>query len=271
MTSDFPDLSGEYALSQEEVASFRRDGHVLLRGVASADKVAAYRRPIAALVEQAARDRLPLDQRDTYHKAFVQIANLWETDEGVRRFTLAPRFGRIAAKLLGVDGVRIWHDQALFKEAGGGPTPWHQDQYYWPLDSPNTVTMWMPLVDVPVEMGVLTFATGSHTDGPLCSMAISDESDDFYERAVRERKFPIRRDAMKAGDATFHTGWTVHMAPGNRTDRCREVMTVIYMADGIRVTEPANRHQPADLARWLPGLKPGDLAASPLNPLVYGR
>lgn len=29
---------------------------------------------------------------------------------------------------LQVDGVRIYHDQALFKSPGGGPTPWHCDQ-----------------------------------------------------------------------------------------------------------------------------------------------
>ena len=36
--------------------------------------------------------------------------------------------------------VRLYHDQALFKEAGGGITPWHQDQHYWPLDTDRTIT-----------------------------------------------------------------------------------------------------------------------------------
>ena len=48
-------------------------------------------------------------------------------------------------------------------------------------------------------------------------------------------------------------------------------MTVIYFADGVRIAEPRNEHQPADLKRWLPGLKPGELAASPLNPVLYRR
>ena len=61
----------------------------------------------------------------------------------------APRFAEVAARLLGVEGVRLYHDQGLFKEPGGGPTPWHQDGYYWPLDTERTITLWMPLVDVP--------------------------------------------------------------------------------------------------------------------------
>ena len=52
-----------------------------------------------------------------------------------RSFVLARRLARIAAELLGVHGVRLYHDQALYKEAGGGITPWHADQYYWPLST----------------------------------------------------------------------------------------------------------------------------------------
>jgi len=43
----------------------------------------------------------------------------------------------------GCGDVRIYHDHALFKEAGGRATYWHQDQYYWPLDTADTVTMAM--------------------------------------------------------------------------------------------------------------------------------
>ena len=46
-------------------------------------------------------------------------------------------------------------------------------------------------------------------------------------------------------------------------------MTVIYFADGARVTRPDNRNRELDLATWLPGLAPGDLAASPINPLLW--
>ncbi len=46
-------------------------------------------------------------------------------------------------------------------------------------------------------------------------------------------------------------------------------MTVIYFPDGMRVGAPENRRQASDLARWLPGCGPGDLAASELNPVLY--
>ena len=48
----------------------------------------------------------------------------------------------------------------------------------------------------------------------------------------------------------------------------REVMTVIYFPDGMWVATPENRRQASDLARWLPGCAPADLAASELNPVL---
>ncbi len=267
-----PELTANYHVSAEQAAGFQRKGHILLRGVASPEEAAAYRGAILAAQERFGGERTPLESRDTYGKAFLKGMNLWPKDEGVRRFVLAGRFGRIAADLLGVAGVRVYHDQALLKEPGGGITPWHQDQHYWPLDTDNTITMWMPMVDLSPEMGVMRFASGSHRDGYLGDMPISDDSEQKFEEYIRSRGYEIAVGvAMTAGDATFHYGWTLHGAPANATDRTREVMTVIWYADGARVTEPDNFNRQRDLLRWLPGLKPGDLAASDLNPLVFRR
>jgi hypothetical protein len=269
---ELPPLDAAFIISGEMAAEFRRNGHILLRGVASAAEVAAYRDVILAARDRYGAERTPLEERDTYGKAFLKGMNLWPKDDGVRRFVLARRFAQIAADLLGVDGVRVYHDQALVKEPGGGITPWHQDQHYWPLDTDNTLTMWMPLVDVSPEMGTMHFASGSHRDGYLGDLPISDDSERQLDAYIRSRGYRVVPGvAMRAGDATFHYGWTLHGAPGNSTPRPREVMTVIWFAHGARVVEPGNANRRRDLERWLPGLKPGDLAASELNPLVFRR
>jgi ectoine hydroxylase-related dioxygenase (phytanoyl-CoA dioxygenase family) len=263
-------LSQDYLLLDEQIEAYQRNGHILLKGVCSAEEIRTYEPPIKAAVERYNTELRPLAERDTYGMAFLQIMNLWVRDEVVKRYTLARRFARIAAQLMGVKGVRIYHDQALFKEPGGGITPWHQDEYYWPLDTDNTLTMWMPLVDVTPDMGTLVFASGSQATGYLGKLPISDESEALFKRFVTEKGFQLVPGAsMAAGDATFHSGWTMHTAPGNQSSICREVMTVIYMADGAHIKQPDNKHREDDLANWLPGCKPGDLAASPLNPLVY--
>lgn len=267
-----PDLSAPYAVTPGQVADYRRDGHVLLRGVAARDEVAAYRRVINDLVSQAKRGERPLSERDTYGKAFLQVGDLWGKDARMKGFVLARRFAGIAADLMGVDAVRLYHDQALHKEAGGGITPWHQDQYYWPLDTANTITMWMPLVDLTAEMGIMRFASGSQRDGFIGKVAISDASEALFKTYVLDHGFTLASTpAMTAGDATFHAGWTLHAAPPNTTTTTREVMTVIYYADGARVVEPDTDGRRGDYAAFYPHLKPGDPADGPKTPVIWRR
>lgn len=269
-TEALPPIQSDYALSDDQKRAYAENGHLLLRGVASPEEIAAYRPLLLEAVEKFNTEKRALAERDTYGKAFLQIMNLWARDENVRRFTLAKRFAKIAADLMGVEGVRIYHDQALFKEAGGGGTPWHQDGYYWPLDTDRTITMWMPLVDANSGMGTMRFASRSGENGYLGDLPISDDSERLLGDMLRDRGYPVvEAGEMHAGDATFHSGWNLHGANGNGSDTTREVMTIIYFADGARVTDPQNDGQRNDLNTWLPGLNPGDLAASELNPLVY--
>ncbi|MPR32351.1 phytanoyl-CoA dioxygenase family protein [Salmonirosea aquatica] len=264
-----PSLDSRYPVSESQKASYQSNGHVLLRNIVSEAEMEAYRPVILDAADRYNTEKRKMEERDTYGKAFLQIMNLWEVDEAVRKFTLARRFAGIAADLMGVKNVRLYHDQALFKEAGGGYTPWHQDQYYWPLNTNNTITMWMPLVDINIEMGMLTFASGSQNLGYLGDLDISDTSESVLSDLVKERGYPISRaETMKAGDATWHSGWTLHAAPGNLSDTLREVMTVIYMDADAKIIEPRNPHQKNDLARWLQNAPVGSGAASELNPLL---
>ncbi|UVI30882.1 phytanoyl-CoA dioxygenase family protein [Paenibacillus spongiae] len=267
-----PLMENEYKLTPEQIDSYQKDGHIFLRNVMSQDEVDQYGPIISDLVMQKNYHDKPISERDTYGKAFIQVGNLWKMSEQVARYVLAKRFANIAADLMGVDGVRIYHDQALFKEPGGGHTPWHQDQIYWPLEGNKTITMWMPLVPVPEEVGTMTFASGSYHKGFISKVEISDESHRTLGEYIQGKNIPqVNYGAMAAGDATFHAGWTLHSAPGNPTDLARKVMTIIYYADGTRVAEPDSNARRNDLAGWLPGCKGGDVAVSPLNPLVYKR
>lgn len=261
-------MTETYSLTNEQKDGFRRDGHILLRGAASADEIARFQPAIKKASYEYNTETRELADRDTYGKAFLQIMNLWRRDDAVKQFVFARRFAQIAADLLGVEKVRLYHDQALFKEPGGGHTPWHQDQYYWALDTDKTATMWMPLVDIDERMGMLTFASGSHAQGAIGSLEISDESEETYNRYISEQNFPVAKAArMRAGDATFHTGWTIHSAGANKLqDKTREVMTIIYYADGARITEPQNQNQANDIAAWMSGKTPGEIADGYLNP-----
>jgi ectoine hydroxylase-related dioxygenase (phytanoyl-CoA dioxygenase family) len=267
--ANLPALNDFKQLPDENIKEFREKGHTLVKGVLSPAEVDAYRPVIVGAAERYNTEKRKLQDRDTYGKAFLQIMNLWQADEDAKKFVMAKRMAKIAADLMGVENVRLYHDQALFKEPGGGPTPWHQDQYYWPIDTNNTITMWMPLVDIDVDMGMLTFASGSYDKGAIFDHEISDESESAFDDYVKEKNFPISRaKTMKAGDATWHRGFTIHNAPGNNSNKMREVMTIIYLADGARVTPYKNQWQKSDHMKWLDAKPIGELIDSELNPLL---
>lgn len=265
-----PDLSSGYELDDATIAAFAATGHCVVRSLATPDEIAHFRAAIDAATETGRDDRRPIEERDTYGRAFIQSMNIHLLDAQVREFVLAERFAAVAAALLGCDGVRLYHDQALYKEPGGGHTPWHQDQVYWPLDTDQTITMWMPLVDVDTADGAMVFADGSWTHGDLGGDVIGDGSEEHFAAMVQRHGFACTDHApLCAGDATFHRGWTLHRAPANTSGVMRAVMTVIYFADGARITEPASDAQRADLQRWLDGREPGAVADGPSNPLLW--
>lgn len=267
-----PVLDTPFEVPRSAIAEYRTKGHTCLRGLASPDEAAAWRPILASAALAGRHDTRPLEERDTYGRAFVQVPNLWERDVATKGFVFARRFARAAAELMGVDGVRLYHDQALFKEPGGGHTPWHRDQFYWPLDTAHTITLWMPLVDVPEEVGSMHFASGSQRVQDLGEAAIGDASDAHFGREVAERGLPVEtHGALRAGDATFHAGWTLHRAEPNPTAEMREVMTIIYFADGARVGPLDHPNREFDQKVWLPGCAPGELAGSRKNPVLWSR
>lgn len=267
-----PVLDDSYALDSDTIDTYRRDGHAVVRGLASADELAVYAPAIESAALRHRFEQRPLEERDTYGRAFLQVPNLWADDQAVRQYVTARRFAKVAADLMGVDGVRLYHDQALLKEPGGGHTPWHQDQNYWPLATEHTITMWMPLVDIDARMGAMTFASGTHRLGALGEHLIGDPSQVYFDEMVRVRDFPLATHApMRAGDATFHAGWTLHSAPANPTDVMRSVMTVIYFADGTHVGEIDHPARSLDQQWWLGGRATGLLADGPGNPVLYHR
>ena len=170
-----------------------------------------------------------------------------------------------------VNGVRLYHDQALFKEAGGGITPWHADQYYWPLASDKTITAWIPLQATPLEMGPLEFSAGSHQIVEGRELEISNESEVIIQQRLRVTDFAHIIEPFDVGEISFHSGWVFHRAGANTTNQERKVMTIIYMDKDMRLKEPENDNQINDWNTWCPGAKVGEVINSAINPVLFDR
>lgn len=265
------DLNDHHPLTVEQQAQYRARGFIKLKQVLSPATLHECRQAISAEVARRSREVRPMASRSTYEKAFLQVMNLWCDDPTARAFTFSRKLARLAAELMGVDGVRLYHDQALYKEPGGGITPWHCDQQYWPLATDHTITVWVPLQAVPLDMGPLAFSEGSHQTDFGRALEISDDSEREVARRLTLADLPVEESSFDLGEVSFHSGWTFHRAGANRSSHMRAVMTVIYFADGTRVAEPANRNQQRDLDTWMPGARVGEPAATQLNPLLWSR
>lgn len=265
------DLDRPYPLPADAVAAFREHGFVHLKDVLPRDVLDHYGREITRLTIALNTQTLPIEERSTYDRAFLQVMNLWRESDVVRDFVFGKTLARIAADLLEVDGVRLYHDQSLYKEPGGGFTPAHADQYYWPLSSDRTVTAWIPLQPVPQDMGPLAFYAGSHHSALGRDLPISDESEAAITAAMEAQGYPVIDEPFDLGDVSFHSGWVFHRAGPNHSTTPRSVMTMIYMDADMKLAEPVNVPQQTDRAQWCPGAEVGEVIDTPINPVLFRR
>lgn len=262
-------LNTPYSLTDEQIEFYQRNRYIKLKNVFDESTIDFFNRKITNVVAELAKSVAPLEARDTYGKAFLQLFNLWRQDDDIKQLVFSRRLAKIAADLMQTEGTRLYHDQALFKEAGGGITPWHADQYYWPLETDKTITAWIPLQKTPLEMGPLEFSAGSHQIVEGRELSIGDESETVIREKLRVTDFKHVIEAFDIGEVSFHSGWLFHRAGANVTNQVRKVMTVIFMDRDMKLMKPENKNQIDDWNKWCPGAAIGEVINSPINPILY--
>jgi len=176
--------------------------------------------------------------------ALKRVVNAWWVSDEIRDMVLDSGLGRICAKLMKVDGVRLWSDQVITKPGLGesgrtqaGNVGWHQDYAYWRIPSTNNmITAWIALQDTDLSNGGMRTLVGSHRWGEI------KDSDTFFDKdldKLRER-FSSKVDApwidepcnLKAGQASFHHALCFHGSGENLTPQPRLSVVGHYMPDG---------------------------------------
>lgn len=262
-------LNEPYTLTEAQIAFYEKFNYIKLKEVLDEPTLNYFQEAITHRVNIMNNQSKPLEERTTYGKAFLQLFNLWREDDTVQQLIFSKRLAKIASELMQTSGVRIYHDQALFKEGGGGITPWHADQYYWPLQSDKTITAWIPLQATPLELGPLEFSAGSHKIIEGRELEIGDESERLIQNKLRVTDFRHVIEPFDAGEISFHSGWLFHRAGANTTNTMRKVMTIIYMDKDMKLKQPENKDQINDWNTWCPGATVDTIINSPLNPVLY--
>jgi ectoine hydroxylase-related dioxygenase (phytanoyl-CoA dioxygenase family) len=266
------EASVDYSLTDEQIAAYRRDGFIQLNDVVTGDELQELRDAVAEAVQGEMDLGIMAEQmteekkaaRGVYSDLFIQKVNLWRRWPKVGKYVKGSKFGNIAARLEGLD-MRVWHDQALFKEPRTGvKTPWHQDAVYWPhAQRAQQTTIWIALKDATIQNGCMSFVGGTHKIGPLPAVNLGNPQDIFAHAPHIKPVKPVTCP-LKAGSVTFHNGLTFHYAGPNKSDGMREAFAIIYMPDGT--TYDGRGHVVTD--PLLPGLKVGERLEGEVFPLV---
>jgi len=267
-----------HELSDGQIESYQADGFVVVEDFLDPGELERWRQVVGdAVAERRGRKFANQDvligeddginpDSAYYGKVFDQLLNLWQTNAAMAELILDERIGAMAGRLAGVDGLRVWHDQALVKQPWANPTGFHLDTPFWSFSDRRAISVWIALDDATAENGCLYFFPGSHLTTTFENPGITKNLDAIFDMYPDYRGAVPFQAAMRAGSCSFHNGMTIHGAGANMTNRARRAMTCAYMPDGAVFNGQQNILTDEQFAC----LAVGDpLADDEQNPLVY--
>ncbi len=257
-------LHEPFALSSEHIEYFRCNGYIKLKEVLSPGVLSLLRREMASMFEQ---------HGNHVGNRFGSLEMMWLQNDTVREFVFSARLAKMGAELLGVEAVRLYHDNGLSKQPGCGRTPWHYDAHHFPIGTNNVCTVWIPLQAIPNGMGPLGFAKGMDVLDLVRNIPFN-KFDTSYDRqiiaAFRDLGVTVDHSPFELGEISFHHNLSLHTAGPNRTTVARMVLATTYFEDGARVIDAPHMVN-GDWRRFMPGVEPGQVIDTPLNPVLYPR
>jgi ectoine hydroxylase-related dioxygenase (phytanoyl-CoA dioxygenase family) len=222
-------------------------GYVVVREVLAPAERAAIAEGWDAVVGDAAA-RIGLRPTELVER-FPQNRDLWRKHVRFERLLFDARQGEVARTLLGVSGVRLFHDHAICKPArSSGEIPWHQDSAYWPLDRVG-LSLWTPTDDVDGDGGCLEVLAGSHRDGPGAPQDFLAGRSPIADDDPRRVLLPVT-----AGATVALNGLTWHRSAVNRSRRDRLAYLTLWVpSSACFVPEHAGWHPTAAHIAVRPG------------------
>jgi len=272
-------------ISAQEIASYRRDGAAVLRGIVAPEWIERMRAAIDRVLARPASTGLeytPEGEPGRYYGDFF----LWRRDEDFRAFMAESCLPELAARVMESRTVRFFYDQLLVKEPGTREaTPWHHDLAYWPLRGEDILSVWVPFDRVTRESGAVVYIPGSQRTRALYAPAAFGESSGFgqvYEQAglspLPDIETEIARCGLlgwelEVGDVVIHHPRVLHHAPGNASsDLRRRGLALRYVGDDVVFDDrPGTFLDNPRLRDSLPplSLRDGEALGGPLFPRVW--
>ena len=181
-------------------------------------------------------------------KFFVDYCS-WQRIPEYRDFIFNSAAAEIGAALMSSNKVQLFHEHVLVKEAQTGiATPWHHDLPYYCVDGPKTLSLWIPLDEIPRER-TLEFIAGSHLWGKSYrpqrfngqALNDSDGLEEIPNIEDHRDDYTIVGWDLKPGDAVAFDYRTIHGAPANNSASAqRRAFSLRLVGDDIRFARREN-------------------------------
>ena len=257
------ELNETYPICDRQIEQFQTESYIRIKNIFSPGAIYLLRQELQQLFNR-------VHEADS-NRQFSNMEMMWLESDLVKAFVFSKRLGQLAAELLQVSSVRIYHDDFLCKEPGCGRTPWHYDGHHYPIASNNVVTLWMPLQATPKEMGPLEFAKGMETYKLLKEIPFdkfSQHSDRAIAKSLQTHGIVIDREPFQLGEISFQHCLNVHGASANYTTEQRIAFGLSYFENGARVIDSPTLVS-GDWQKFMPGIHPSEMISSSHNPVVY--
>jgi ectoine hydroxylase-related dioxygenase (phytanoyl-CoA dioxygenase family) len=238
--------------TEGQIERYRRDGFVIVEQFLDGGELDHIREHFISVFEHRWETGLAPDEVNyvpgtTAPELTRQMCNVWKADRVLAGVTLSRKVGEFATRLAAVPGVRLAHDNAIWKPPSGKALLCHQDAAYLDhLDPPNMTTCWMALDDTAADTGTIYYVRGSQL-WPHAPLGGKFHAPDDWLGHVRSGVPPgteleLVPIEVPAGGAAFHDGWTFHGSPPNERADAQRRSIISHMISTDTRWNPNHPH-----------------------------
>jgi phytanoyl-CoA hydroxylase len=259
-------------LSQEQLAFFKENGYLLVKGMFSKAEAAAQRQEAHDLIARlAAGANLEATwgsarglSAAAQQTALLHCHNVQFYSGLLTRLITDERFTGAAADLIGSPNVQLHHNKLFIKPPEkGSPFPMHQDAPYFPHDKHTMIAGVIHMDDAPLEKGCIRVVPGSHKLGMLEHVREGGWHLPFEQYPI-ESSVPC---PAEAGDVLFFSYLTIHGSGINVSSEARTTLLtqmrdpadppskLVHISRGqgmmLRGVDSTGQHYPMSEGAWV--------------------
>ena len=270
-----------YDSDARDIATFQRDGVVLLRGVFT-DWVDRLRAGLQRNLDNPQGFAFPCESnpRGEPGRFFDSYCN-WQLIPEYLDYLSASCAASIAGQFMAGEQAQFFHEHAFVKAPGTQrATPWHQDLPYYCVDGTQTASVYVSLDRADAEIAV-QFVKGSHRWNRLFYPRVFEDGSSFNDDQLDAQKmepvpdidahrddYDIAAWSLEPGDTIVFDFRTLH-GTGNATIKSmRRAFSTRWLGDDVRYCERPGETSPPYRDH---GMRHGDRMREDWFPVLWRR